>query len=69
MSRITRTPRLIAAVATVAVAGLALATVPAQATLRNEVGVTDSSVTFGITVPMSGIAAPGYNKVAPAAQG
>ena len=69
MSRITRTPRLIAAVATVAVAGLALATVPAQATLRNEVGVTSTSITFGITVPMSGIAAPGYNKVAPAAQG
>ena len=64
MARSRRATLVVAAVAT----GLALASLPANAALRTETGVTDSTVTFGITVPMSGIAAPGYNKVAPAAQ-
>ena len=64
MARSRRATLVVAAVAT----GLAVASLPANAALRTETGVTDSTVTFGITVPMSGIAAPGYNKVAPAAQ-
>jgi branched-chain amino acid transport system substrate-binding protein len=54
---------LAAASAVIAVAGLALTSVPAQAA---EPGVTANSVKLGITVPMTGIAAPGYSKVAPA---
>lgn len=54
---------LAAASAVIAVAGLALTSVPAQA---SEPGVTANSVKLGITVPMTGIAAPGYSKVAPA---
>lgn len=54
---------LAAASAVIAVAGLALTSVPAQA---SEPGVTPNSVKLGITVPMTGIAAPGYSKVAPA---
>jgi len=56
---------LAAASAVIAVAGLALTSVPAQA---SEPGVTANSVKLGITVPMTGIAAPGYSKVAPAAK-
>jgi len=56
---------LAAASAVIAVAGLALTSVPAQAA---EPGVTANSVKLGITVPMTGIAAPGYSKVAPAAK-
>ena len=52
-----------AASAVIAIAGLALTSVPAQAA---EPGVTSNSVKLGITVPMTGIAAPGYSKVAPA---
>ena len=54
---------LAAASAVIAVAGLALTSVPAQASVP---GVTANSVKLGITVPMTGIAAPGYSKVAPA---
>ena len=54
---------LAAASAVIAVAGLALTSVPAQA---SEPGITANSVKLGITVPMTGIAAPGYSKVAPA---
>ena len=54
---------LAAASAVIAVAGLALTSVPAQAA---EPGVKANSVKLGITVPMTGIAAPGYSKVAPA---
>ena len=56
---------LAAASAVIAVAGLALTSVPAQASVP---GVTANSVKLGITVPMTGIAAPGYSKVAPAAK-
>lgn len=41
---------------------LAASVVPANA----ETGVSSSEIKLGITVPMTGIAAPGYNKVAPA---
>jgi len=54
---------LAAASAVIAVAGLALTSVPAQASVP---GVTANSVKLGVTVPMTGIAAPGYSKVAPA---
>jgi branched-chain amino acid transport system substrate-binding protein len=54
---------LVAASAIVAIAGLTLTAVPAQA---NEVGVTATSIKIGTTVPLTGIAGPGYAKVAPA---
>ena len=54
---------LAAASAVIAVASLALTSVPAQA---SEPGITSTSIKLGITVPMTGIAAPGYSKVAPA---
>ena len=41
---------------------LAASVVPANA----EVGISSREIKLGITVPMTGIAAPGYNKVAPA---
>jgi ABC-type branched-subunit amino acid transport system substrate-binding protein len=43
-----------------AVAALTAATVPAQAA---EVGVTGSTITLGMTLPMTGTASPGYNKI------
>ena len=53
--------------AALAVSGLALSALPAQAlNVRQEVGVTATTIKLGITVPVTGIAAPGYNKVAPA---
>jgi len=54
---------LVAASAIVAIAGLTLTAVPAQAA---EVGVTATSIKIGTTVPLTGIAGPGYAKVAPA---
>ena len=51
---------LISASAVLAVAALTAATVPAQAA---EVGVTSSEIKLGITLPMTGTASPGYNKV------
>ncbi|HUW77491.1 MAG TPA: ABC transporter substrate-binding protein [Candidatus Nanopelagicaceae bacterium] len=64
-----RMRRLTRKVAALAVMGLAISALPAQATtLRSETGVTNHEIKIGITIPMSGIAAPGYNKIAPAAQ-
>ncbi len=51
---------LISATAVLAVAALTAATVPAQAA---EVGVTNSTITLGMTLPMTGAASPGYNKI------
>lgn len=56
--------RLLAASAVLATGGLILSSVPAQAlSLHREVGVTDSSIKLGVTLPMTGAASPGYNKV------
>jgi ABC-type branched-subunit amino acid transport system substrate-binding protein len=61
--------RLMVAASSVAIVGLALTSIPAQAaSIRTEVGVSKTEVVLGTTVPMSGIAAPGYSKVAPAMQ-
>lgn len=61
--------RIMAVVSSVAVASVALATMPAQgAVLSKETGVSATEIVLGTTVPMSGIAAPGYSKVAPAMQ-
>ena len=57
--------RLMAVVSSVAIAATALSTLPAQAA---ETGVSNTEIVLGTTVPMSGIAAPGYSKVAPAMQ-
>jgi ABC-type branched-subunit amino acid transport system substrate-binding protein len=51
---------LISATAVLAVAALTAATVPAQA---SEVGVSSTSITLGMTLPMTGTASPGYNKI------
>ncbi len=51
---------LISATAVLAVAALTATTVPAQAA---EVGVTSSTITLGMTLPMTGTASPGYNKI------
>ena len=64
-----RMRRLTGSVAALTVIGLALSALPAQATkVHSEVGVSANEIKIGITIPMSGIAAPGYNKIAPAAQ-
>jgi branched-chain amino acid transport system substrate-binding protein len=56
--------RLLVASAVLATGGLVLSSVPAQAvSLHREVGVTSSSIKLGITIPMTGAASPGYNKV------
>lgn len=47
--------------ALLAVAALTASSLPAQA--ASDPGVTASSIKLGITVPMTGIAAPGYNKI------
>ena len=61
MISLRRKKSLLAAVAVTSFALVASA-VPANA----EVGVSSTEIKLGITVPMTGIAAPGYNKVAPA---
>ncbi len=56
--------RLLVASAVLATGGLVLSTVPAQAlSPRSEVGVTKSSIKLGVTLPMTGAASPGYNKL------
>ena len=58
------TKRGVVAVAIAAVAALAVTALPAQAfSPRSEVGVTGSTIKLGTTVPLTGAAAPGYNKV------
>jgi ABC-type branched-subunit amino acid transport system substrate-binding protein len=47
-----------------AVTAMTVATVPAQAfSPKSEVGVTAREIKLGITLPMTGAASPGYNKV------
>lgn len=56
--------RLLVASAVLATGGLILSSVPAQAvSLHREVGVTSSTIKLGVTLPMTGAASPGYNKV------
>ena len=52
--------KLITVSAVLAVASLAVTTVPAQAA---EVGVSSTEIKFGMTLPMTGTASPGYNKI------
>ena len=52
--------KLIAASAVIAAGSMLLAAAPAQAA---EPGITASSIKLGITIPMTGIASPGYNKI------
>jgi ABC-type branched-subunit amino acid transport system substrate-binding protein len=59
MIRMTRR-KLIPASAVIAAASLLLTAAPAQAA---EPGLTASSIKLGITIPMTGIASPGYNKI------
>lgn len=47
--------------AVLAVAAMTASSLPAQA--ASDPGVTASSIKLGITVPMTGIASPGYNKI------
>ena len=47
--------------AVLAVAAMTASSLPAQA--ASDPGVTSSSIKLGITVPMTGIASPGYNKI------
>jgi len=51
---------LISATAVLAVAALTATSLPAQAA---EVGVSSTSITLGMTLPMTGTASPGYNKI------
>jgi branched-chain amino acid transport system substrate-binding protein len=53
--------KLISASAVMAAVSLAASVMPAQA--AGEVGVTNTSVKFGMTSPKSGAAAPGYEKI------
>lgn len=57
--------KLVTASAVIAVAALTVTTVPAQAfnPRSNEPGLTATSIKLGITLPMTGIASPGYNKI------
>ena len=52
--------KLIPASAVIAAASMLLSAAPAQAA---EPGVTATSIKLGITIPMTGIASPGYNKI------
>jgi ABC-type branched-subunit amino acid transport system substrate-binding protein len=63
MTRITRR-KLISASAVFAAVALASTAVPAEAfTPKSEVGVSATEIKLGITIPMTGAASPGYNKV------
>jgi len=57
--------KLISASALLAIAALTVSTVPAQALnpRSSDPGVTATSIKLGITLPMDGFAAPGYNKI------
>ena len=57
--------KLVTASAVIAVAALTVTTVPAQAynPRSNEPGLTATTIKLGITLPMTGIASPGYNKI------
>jgi len=56
---------LLSASAVLAVAALTATSLPAQAA---EVGVSSTSITLGMTLPMTGAASPGYNKIPGAMQ-
>lgn len=56
--------KLVTASAMLAVTALTITTVPAQAfSPKSEVGVSANEIKLGITIPMTGAASPGYNKV------
>ncbi|MFM1952441.1 MAG: hypothetical protein RJA33_1235 [Actinomycetota bacterium] len=56
--------KLVTASAMLAVSAMSVAAVPAQAfTPKAEVGVSATEIKLGITIPMTGAASPGYNKV------
>lgn len=56
--------RLLVASTALASLGLVISTVPAQAfSPHNEVGVTAKTIKLGVTLPMTGAASPGYNKI------
>jgi branched-chain amino acid transport system substrate-binding protein len=58
------TKRAVIASATLAVSALALTAIPAQAFNVHAVnGITSSTIKLGITIPLTGSAAPGYNKI------
>jgi branched-chain amino acid transport system substrate-binding protein len=57
--------KLITASALLAITGLAATAIPAQA---REVGVTSKSIKLGMTLPMTGTASLGYNKIPGAAK-
>ncbi len=56
--------KLLVASAVLATGGLTLAAIPAQAfSPRMEVGVSSTEIKLGMTLPMTGTASPGYNKI------
>ncbi len=56
--------KLLVASAVLATGGLAVASIPAQAlSPRMEVGVSSNEIKLGMTLPMTGTASPGYNKI------
>ncbi|MEI6648013.1 MAG: ABC transporter substrate-binding protein [Actinomycetes bacterium] len=59
-----RTRRAVFASATLAAGALALTVLPAQAfNAHTEAGITPTQIKLGITIPLTGVAAPGYNKI------
>ena len=52
--------KLLGLTAVIATSGLTFAALPAHA---GEVGVSSSEIKFGMTVPMTGTASLGYNKI------
>ena len=56
--------KLLVASAVLATGGLTLTVIPAQAfSPRMEVGVSKTEIKLGMTLPMTGTASPGYNKI------
>jgi branched-chain amino acid transport system substrate-binding protein len=56
--------KLLVASAVLATGGLTLGAIPAQAfSPRMEVGVSSTEIKLGMTLPMTGTASPGYNKI------
>lgn len=69
MFALRRTKRGVLASATLAVSALAISAIPAQAfSVHAETGVTATQVKLGITIPLTGSAAPGYSKIPSAMQ-
>ena len=64
-----RSKRTLALAAVLSAGALAATALPAQAfSPHTEAGITASTIKLGITVPMTGAASPGYNKVPAAMQ-